>query len=83
MNRIHAKNSHHQILLNQNPCGRVAYCESCAVIELEVGPVSLRIHADDLSLFSELIQASETRLRHYQMQKEKFDQEMIHLGEIH
>lgn len=53
------------------------------MVELEIGPVSLRLHAQDLELFSELVQDAELRLRYYKTEKEKFETEMVKVGGIH
>lgn len=80
---MNPKNTHKRIVLNKNQSGLVEYCEGCNVVELEVGPVSLRLHAQDLELFSELIQEAEMHLRYYKMEKAKFETEMVKVGGIH
>ncbi len=80
---MNPKNTHKRITLNKNQSGQIEYCEACNVVELEVGPVSLRLHAQDLELFSELIQDAELRLRYYKTEKERFETEMVKVGGIH
>jgi hypothetical protein len=77
------KNTHNRIVLNKNQSGQVEYCEACDVIELEIGPVSVRLHAQDLALFSTLIQEAETRLRFYNMEKTRFETDMLKVGGMH
>lgn len=77
------KNTHKRFLLNKNQSGQIDYCEACNVVELEVGPISLRLHAEDLELFSELVQDAELRLRYYKTEKAEFETEMVKLGGIH
>ena len=50
---------------------------------MEIGPVSIRLHAKDLTVFNELIQAAEQRLRYYNMEKMQFDAEMLKVGGVH
>jgi hypothetical protein len=77
------KNTHNRIVLNKNQSGQVEYCEACDVVELEIGPVSVRLHAQDLALFSTLIQEAETRLRFYNMEKTRFETDMLKVGGMH
>jgi hypothetical protein len=77
------KNSHKRIVLNKNQSGQVEYCEACDVVELEIGAVSIRLHAQDLSLFSMLIQEAELRLRYFNMEKTRFESEMVKVGGVH
>ena len=49
------KNTHKRMQLSQNESGKIEYCEGCDVVEMEIGPVSVRLHAQDLALFSTLI----------------------------
>jgi hypothetical protein len=77
------KNTHKRILLNKNQSGQVEYCEGCNVVELEVGPVSLRLYAQDLALFSALVHEAEMHLRYYKMEKKKFETTMVNVGGFH
>lgn len=78
-----SKNTHKRFLLNKNQSGQIDYCEACNVVELTVGPISLRLHAQDLALFNELVQDAESRLRYYKREKAEFETEMVKLGGIH
>lgn len=80
---MNPKNTHKRFMLNKNQSGQVDYCEECNVVELEVGPVSLRLHEQDLELFSELVQDAELRLRYYKTEKAKFETQMVKVGGIH
>lgn len=80
---MNPKNAHNRILLNKNPSGQVEFCEGCDVVELEVGAVSLRLHAQDLSQFSALVQEAEARLRYYRIEKAHFETEMVKIGGMH
>lgn len=77
------KSEHRRILLNKNQSGLVEYCESCEVVEVEIGPVSIRLQAQDLELFGTLIQEAGTRLRYYNMEKARFEAEVVKFGGIH
>lgn len=77
------KNSHKRIVLNQNKSGKVEYCEGCDVVEMEIGPVSVRLHAKDLSLFSTLLQEAEMHLRYYQLEQTTFTTDMVEIGDMH
>ncbi len=77
------KNEHKRILLNKNQSGLVEYCERCEVVEVEIGPVSIRLQAQDLELFSNLIQEADSRLRYYNMEKARFESDLVKVGGIH
>ncbi len=77
------KNEHRRILLNKNQSGLVEYCERCEVVEVEIGPVSIRLQAQDLALFSTLIQEADSRLRYYNMEKARFEADVVKVGGIH
>ena len=77
------KNEHKRILLNKNQSGQVEYCEACDVVEMEVGPVSIRLHAQDLELFSALIQEAEMRLSFYNVEKERYEMGMPKMEGVH
>lgn len=77
------KNEHRRILLNKNQSGVVEYCEQCEVVELEIGPVSIRLQAQDLELFSTLIQEADTRLRYYNIEKLRFEAAVVKVGGMH
>jgi len=77
------KSEHRRILLNKNQSGLVEYCERCEVVEVEIGPVSIRLQAQDLELFSNLIQEADSRLRYYNMEKARFKSDLVKVGGIH
>lgn len=77
------KNAHQRILLNKNQSGQVEYCEACNVVEMEVGPVSIRLHAQDLALFSALIQEAEMRLDYYKLEKAEFAVGAVKMEGVH
>ncbi len=77
------KNEHRRILLNKNQSGVVEYCERCEVVEVEIGPVSIRLQAQDLELFSTLIQEADTRLRYYNIEKSRFEAAVVKVGGMH
>jgi hypothetical protein len=80
---MNTKNTHKRMQLSQNESGKIEYCEGCDVVEMEIGPVSVRLHAQDLALFSTLIQEGEMHLRYYQLEKTKFEAEAIKVGGMH
>lgn len=77
------KNTHKRILLNKNQSGLVEYCEGCEVVEVEIGPVSIRLQAQELELFSTLIQEADMRLRYYNMEKRQFNTGVVKVGGVH
>lgn len=77
------KNTHKRMLLNRNKSGSVEYCEGCGVVEVEIGPVSIRLQAQDLELFSMLIQEADMRLRYYNMKKKRFETDRLKVGSMH
>jgi hypothetical protein len=80
---MNTKNTHKRMQLSQNESGKIEYCEGCDVVEMAIGPVSVRLHAQDLALFSTLIQEAEMHLRYYQLEKTKFEAEAIKVGGMH
>lgn len=80
---MNPKNTHSRILLNKNTAGQIEFCEGCDVIELEVGAISLRLHAEDLRQFSALVQEAELRLRYYRIEKARFETEMMKISGVH
>lgn len=80
---MNPKNTHHRTTLNKNQSGKVEYCEACNLVELEIGPISLRLQVQDFGLFSELIQHAELQLRYYKTEEEKFETKMVKVGGIH
>lgn len=80
---MNPKNTHKRIVLNQNKSGKVEYCEDCDVVEVEIGPVSVRLHAQDLALFSTLMQEAEMHLRYYKVENTQFETELGEVGNMH
>jgi hypothetical protein len=73
-----------RILLAKNNAGRVGFCEDCDVVELEIGPMSLRITAEDLPLVVLLIKDASERLAYYRLEKDyKANELNINLGNVH
>ena len=68
------KNQHSRILLAKNTSGSVAFCESCDVIELEIGAISMRIDAPSLEALSMLVKDADIRLNYYRLEKASFNQ---------
>lgn len=68
------KNQHSRILLAKNASGSVAFCESCDVIELEIGAISMRIDAPSLEALSMLVKDADIRLSYYRLEKASFNQ---------
>lgn len=70
------KNQHSKILLSRNEGGAIAFCESCNVLELEIGAVSLRIDSLSLELLSQLMNEATASMKTYKQEKVRFTQEM-------
>ena len=77
------ESNHKRILLNKNQSGHVEYCESCEVVELAIGAISVRLHAQDLQLLSSLVQEAVIRLDDYNVDKAEFDRYMLKVGGVH
>lgn len=67
-----ASKRHAHILLSENQAGSVGFCETCNVIELEFGAISLRIDEPSLSGLCKLLQDAEHRLNIYKNEKKRF-----------
>lgn len=80
---MNTKNAHKRVLLSKNPCGRIDYCEGCDVVELEMGPMSIRLHAKDLTILNELVQQAEASLHYYQNEKRVFETSLLNVEGIH
>ncbi len=78
-----SKNEYKRLLLSKNLSGRVEFCQTCNVVEFELGAISLRLHADDMQLFSQLIQEAEMRLRYCKVDKANFEDETLKTSGIH
>lgn len=68
------KNQHLRILLAKNESGSIAFCESCDVVELEIGAISVRIDAQSLEALSGLFKDANIRLNYYCSEKASFEQ---------
>lgn len=68
-----------KVLLAKNDAGRVGYCEGCDVVELEIGPISLRVVAADLPIISQLIKEADANMAHYRLAKD-YEQRQLALG---
>lgn len=80
---MNTKNTHARVLLSKNPCGRIDYCEGCEVVELEMGLMSIRLHAKDLTILNALVQQADASLNYYQNEKRLFETSMLHIEGIH
>ena len=63
------KNQHTRILLAKNTAGAIAFCESCDVVEMEIGSISLRIDAESLKALSMLLKDADIRLSYYRLEQ--------------
>lgn len=80
---MNPNNKHKRITLSQNACGQVAYCESCHVIEMALGAVSIRVHADDLAQLAMLLQQADARMEHYHREKAHVEDTMLKASNLH
>lgn len=60
-----------RVLLAQNVSGRLIYCESCEVVELVLGAVSMRIEAEALRALAALLQNAHTQLANFQQARQQ------------
>ena len=70
------RNQHSKILLSRNEGGAIAFCESCEVLELEIGAVSLRIDSLSLELLCQLMNEATASMKTYKQEKAKFTEAM-------
>lgn len=63
---------HAHILLAENQSGSVGFCETCNVVELEFGAISLRIDEESLARLSTLMKDATHRLTVYKSEKQRF-----------
>lgn len=68
------KNQHSRILLARNASGSIAFCETCDVVELEIGAISMRVDAESLEALRGLFRDADTRLSFYRSEKASFEQ---------
>jgi hypothetical protein len=67
---------HPQILLAENKSGSIGYCESCQVVELVIGAISLRVDEQSLEIISALLKDATYRLNVYKKEKYRFTQDL-------
>jgi hypothetical protein len=77
------EHGHNRILLSKNSIGRLAFCEDCDVVELEIGAISLRLHAQDMPQFSALIKEAELRLHDCRLETSRHEAELMKIGGVH
>ena len=77
------ESEHKRILLNKNTSGKVEYCESCNMVEMAIGPVSVRLYAQDLEALSVLLQGANQQLIHYKEERQRFDVEVVVFAGLH
>lgn len=70
------RSQHSRILLSRNEGGAIAFCESCDVLELEIGAVSLRIDSPSLELLCKLMNEAVVSMKTYKQEKAKFTEVM-------
>jgi ABC-type transporter Mla MlaB component len=70
------RNQHTRILLSRNEGGAIAFCESCDVLELEIGAVSLRIDSPSLELLCKLMNEAVVSMKTYKQEKARYTQAM-------
>jgi len=63
---------HAHILLSENQSGSVGFCETCNVVELEFGAISLRIDEQSLASLGTLLKDATHRLTVYKNEKHRF-----------
>ncbi|MDI1308672.1 MAG: hypothetical protein PSV17_04465 [Methylotenera sp.] len=68
------KNQHSRMLLSKNESGAITFCESCDVLELEIGAISLRINSLSLELLSQLMIEATKSMNTYKQEQAGFTQ---------
>jgi len=53
------------------------------VVEMEIGPISIRLHAQDLAHLCDLIQVADQRLSYYHAEKAKNEMDAQQLQVVH
>ena len=61
---MNPKNQHARLLLAKNTAGAIAFCETCDVVEMEIGAISLRVDAESLEALSLLLKDANSRLNY-------------------
>lgn len=77
------RSQHSRILLSRNEGGAIAFCESCDVLELEIGAVTIRIDSHSLELLSKLMNEATASMKSYKQEKARFTQEMQQSFDLH
>ncbi|MDO9365841.1 MAG: hypothetical protein Q7T58_05840 [Methylotenera sp.] len=67
---------HPHILLAENHAGTASYCDTCHMVELEIGAISLRVDENTLALLGRLLRDADYRLNVYQNERQKFIQDL-------
>ncbi len=62
MDSINPKKTHAKTLLAGNDDGNVVYCESCNVLELSLGALTLRLNPESLHSLSSVLNLAKIRL---------------------
>ena len=70
------RNKQKKILLSRNEGGAIAFCESCDVLELEIGAVSLRIDSLSLELLCQVMNEATASMKTYKQAKAKSTEAM-------
>ena len=70
------RNQLSKILLSRNEGGAIAFCESCDLLELEIGAVSLRLDSLSLELLCQLMNEASASMKIYKQEKAKFTEAM-------
>jgi hypothetical protein len=80
---MNSKNQHSRILLSRNEGGAIAFCESCDVLELEIGAISLRIDSPSLEMLSKLMNEATASMKLYKQEKARFTQAIQRNCDLH
>lgn len=64
------KKRHPHILLAESHMSSVSYCESCRIVEIEIGATSLRVEENVLTLLRDLLRDAEKCLNIHRNRKE-------------
>jgi len=71
-----------KILLAKNEAGSAGYCESCDVVELGIGAISIRIVATDLYYIAQLLKVADTNMAHYHLAKDCEQHQSVQSTEV-
>jgi hypothetical protein len=78
-----ANNTHKKMLLSRNQSGQIAYCKTCEIVEIEIGPVSVRLHEQDLNQFCELVKQAELQLNNIHDEKFALEKLATNIERLH